>query len=118
MLFEMVQCVLCAENWVPACSSQDNASLYEEVEIESDYEPEPPRTMVEVQGTDVFDIPMGARRMGLDEHELTHLVFERGVSEEIRLAESQRDRARPVARFDESVFDIPATARRMGVGRA
>ena len=28
--------------------------------------------------------------------------------------ESQRDRARPVARFDESVFDIPATARQMG----
>ena len=42
VLFEMVQCVLCAESWVPACSSQDNASLYEEVEIESDNEPEPP----------------------------------------------------------------------------
>ena len=55
-----------------------------------------------------------ARRRGLDEHELTHLVFEHGVSEGIRLAESQRDRARPVARFDESVFDIPAIARQMG----
>ena len=76
VLFELVQCVSCAENWVPACSIQDNASLYEEVEIESDYEPEPPCTMVEVQGTDVFDIPMEARRRGLDEHEVTHLVFE------------------------------------------
>ena len=101
VLFELVQCVLCAENWVP------------EVEIESDCEPEPPCTMVEVQGTDVFDIPMEARRRGLDEHDLTHFVFEHGVSEGVRLAESQRDRARPVARFDESVFDIPAIAREM-----
>ena len=100
---------------MPACSSQDNASLYEEVEIESDYEPQPPSTMVETQGTDVFDIPMEARRRGLDEDELTHLVFEHGVSEGIRLAESQRDRACPAARFDESVFDIPAPG---GVGRA
>ena len=114
VLFELVQCVLCAENWVPASSSQDNDSLNEEVEIESVYEPEPPCTMVEVQGTDVFDIPMEARRRGLDEHELTHFVFEHGVSEGVRLAESQRGRARPVARFDESVFDIPAIARRMG----
>ena len=113
VLFEMVQCVLCAENWVPACSSQDNDSLYEEVEIESDYEPEPPCSMVEAQGTDVFDIPMEARSRGLDKHELTHCAFEHGVSEGVRLAESQRDRARPVARFDESVFDIPAIARRM-----
>ena len=114
VLFEMVQCVLCAEHWVPACSSQDSASLNEEVEIESDYEPQPPCTMVEVQGTDVFDIPMEARRRELDEHELTHLVFEHWVSEGIRLAEGQRDRARPVAQFDESVFDIPPIARQMG----
>ena len=97
---------------VPVSSS--SSSQYEWVEIESDYEPEPPCTMVETQGTDVFDIPMEARRRGLDEHELTHLVFEHGVSEGIRLEESQRDRARPVARFDESVFDILAIARRMG----
>ena len=76
VLFEMVQCVLCAESWVPACSSQDNASLYEEVEIESDNEPEPPCNVVEVQGTDVCHIPMEAGRRGLDEHELTHLVFQ------------------------------------------
>ena len=50
LVFEMVQCVLCAENWVPASSSQDNDSLYEEVEIESDYEPEPPCTVVEGSG--------------------------------------------------------------------
>ena len=62
-----VQCVLCAENWVPASSSQENESLYEVVKIESDYEPEPPCTMVEVQGTDVFDIPVEARSRGLDE---------------------------------------------------
>ena len=41
-------------------------------------------------------------------------MFEHGVSEGVRLAESQRDRARLVARFDESVFDLPAIARRMG----
>ena len=84
-----------------------SSSQYEWVEIESDFEPEPPCT-------DVFDIPAEPRRRGLDEHELTHFVFEHGVSEGIRLPESQRDRARPVARFDESVFDIPAIARRVG----
>ena len=65
VLFEMVQCVLCAKNWVPASSSQDNDSLYEEVEIGSYCEPEPPCTMVEVQGTDVFDVPEEARRKTL-----------------------------------------------------
>ena len=74
VLFEMVQCVLSAS------SSQENESLYEVVEIESDYEPEPPCTMVEVQGTDVFDIPMEARLRGLNEHELMHCVFKHGVS--------------------------------------
>ena len=84
------------------------------VEIESDYEPEPPCTVVEVEGTDVFDIPVEARLRGLDEHELTHCVFEHGISEGVRLAERQRDRARPVDRFDKNVFDLPAVARRMG----
>ena len=77
--------------------SSSSSSQYEWVEIESDYEPEPPCTMVETQGTVVIDIPMEARRRELDEHELTHLVFEHGVFEGIRLAESQRDRARLVA---------------------
>ena len=63
---------------MPGSSSQEIDSLYEVVEIESDYEPEPLCTMVETQGTDVFDIPAEARRRGLDEHELTHMVFEFG----------------------------------------
>ena len=62
VLFEMVQCVLCAENRVPGSSSQETDSLCEVVENESDYGPEPPCTMVETQGTDVFDIPAEARR--------------------------------------------------------
>ena len=70
--------------------------------------------MVETQGTDVFDIPAEARRRGLDEHELMHFVFEHGVSAGLRMAECQRDRARPVDRVDENVFDLPAVARRMG----
>ena len=81
--------------------SSSASSQYEWVEIESDYEPEPPCTMVETQGTVVFDIPMEARRRGLDEH---------GVSAGIRVAESQRDRARQMG-WDEhelmyNVFDF------------
>ena len=84
VLFEMVQCVLCAENWVTGRSSQKTDSLHEVVEIESDYEPESPCTMVETQGTGVFDIPAEARRRGLDEHELTHMVFEVGEEDGMR----------------------------------
>ena len=53
MLIEMVQCMLSAR------SSQENESLYE------DYVPELPCTMVEVPGTDVFDILMEEPRMCL-----------------------------------------------------
>ena len=49
-------------------------------ELESDYEPDPPCTMVDTQGTDVFDVPAEARLRGLDEHELMHFVFEQGLS--------------------------------------
>ena len=48
--------------------------------------------------TEVFDIPVDAH----------------GVSEGVRMAECQRDRARLVDRVDENVFDVPAVARRMG----
>ena len=84
VLFEMVQCALCAENWVPGSSSQETVSLYEVVEIESDYEPEPPCTMVNCHSTDVFDIQAEAHLRGLDEHELTHMVFEFGQEEGMR----------------------------------
>ena len=109
-----VQCALCAENWVPGSSSQETDSLHEVVEIESDCEPESPCTMVDCQGSDVFDIPAEARMRCLDEHELLHFVFEHGVSQGLRLAEchSGQDRARD--RQDENVFDIPAIARRRG----
>ena len=97
--------------------SSSSSSQYEWVELESDHEPEPPCTMVETQGTDVFDIPAEARMRGPDEHELMHFVFEHGVSERLRMAECQREHARPVDRLDENVFDLPAVARRMRVGR-
>ena len=58
--------------------------------------------------------PAETRLRGLDEHELMHCVFEHVVSAGVRLAECQRDRTRPVGRFDENVFDLPAVARRMG----
>ena len=92
----VVQCALCAENWVPGSSSQEADSLYEVVEIESDCEPEPPCTMVDCQGSVVFDIPAETRMRGLDEHELLHFMFEHGVSQALRLAEchSGQERAR------------------------
>ena len=62
----------------------------------------------------MFDILAEARRRGLDEHELMHFVFEHVVSAGVRLAECQRDRARPVDRFGENVFDLPSIAHRMG----
>ena len=68
-------------------SSQEPDSLYELVEVESDYEPERPCTMVDSQGSDVFEIPAEARMRGLDEHELLHFVFDHGVSQGLRLAE-------------------------------
>ena len=71
---------------MPGSSSQETDSLFEVVEIESDYEPEPPCTMVETQGTDVIDIPAEARLRGLDEHERMHFVFEHGVSAGLRMA--------------------------------
>ena len=95
--------------------SSSSSSQYEWVELESDQELEPPCTMVETQGTDVFDIPAEARMRGLDNHELMHFVFKHGVSEGLRMAECQRERARPVDRVDENVFDLPSQD---GVGRA
>ena len=50
----------------------------------------------------------------LDEHEHMHIMLEHGVSEGLRMAECQRDRARPVDRLDENVSDLPAVARRRG----
>ena len=64
-----------------------SSSEYERVEIESDHEPEPPCTMVDCQGGDVFDIPAIARRRGWDEHELTHMEFEFGEQEGMRRME-------------------------------
>ena len=77
-------------------SCQETDNLYEVVETESDYEPEPPCTMVDCQGSDVFDIPEEARMRGLDEHELLYFVFEHGVQHLLRLAEchSGQERAR------------------------
>ena len=42
---------------------------------------------VDRQGEDVFDVPREAARRGWDEHELMHLVFERGEEEGMRLEE-------------------------------
>ena len=50
----------------------------------------------------------------MDEHELTHFVFEHGVSQGLRLAECHRGQERARDRQDENVFDIPAIARRRG----
>ena len=86
VLSEMVQRALCAENWVPGCSSPESDSLHEWVQVESDYEPEPPWTIWN-SSADVFDIPGEVARRGLDEHEFKHFVFEHAVAQGLRLAE-------------------------------
>ena len=93
--------------------SSSSSSQYEWVELESDHEPEPPCTMVDTQGTGVFDIPAEARMRGLTS-ELMHFVFEHGVSEGLRLAECKRGQVRARDRLNENVFDLPAVARRRG----
>ena len=94
--------------------SSDSSSQFEWVELESAHEPEPPCTMVDTQGTDVFDILAEARMQGLDEQELMHFVFEHGVSEGLRLAECQRGQVRARDRLDDNLFDLLAIARRRG----
>ena len=90
--------------------SSSSSSQYEWVELGSDHEPEPPGTVVDTQGTDVFDIPVEARLPALDEHEPIHFVFEHGVSEELRMSGQVRARDR----LDENVFDLPAVVHRRG----
>ena len=87
--------------------SSSSSSQCEWVELESDHEPEPPCTMVETQGTDVFDLLAVARMRGLDEHELMHFVFEFGEEEGTRkMAELTEDDASSVV-FQGGVVQEP-----------
>ena len=85
------------------------------VNIESDYELEPPRTIWN-RTPDVFDIPAERARRGWNEHELMHYVFEHGVSQGLRMAEFYLGdgHVRSVDRQGDDVFDLPREAAQRG----
>ena len=103
ILLEMVQVVLCAENWVPGSSSQEvEADFFEWVEVES-YEPEPPCTMIN-NTPHTFDLAGVARRRGWCEHELMYHIFEFGVPEGLRSMEAHMKALASVGEGSESVL--------------
>ena len=102
ILLEMLQVVSCVENWVPGSSSQDEADLFEWVEVES-YEPEPPCTMVD-NTPHVFDLAGEARRRGWCERELMYHIFEFGVPEGLRSMEAHMKALTSVGEGSESVL--------------
>ena len=64
----------------------------------------------------MFDIPAEAARRGWNEHELTHFVFEHGVSQGLRMAEFYLGdgHVRSEDRQGGDVFDLPREAAQRG----
>ena len=104
IFLEMVQIVICVENWVPGSSRQrDDSDPFEWVEVES-YEPEPPCTMVD-NTPHVFDLVGEARRReGWCEHELMYHIFEYGVPEGLRSMEAHMKALASVDEGSETVL--------------
>ena len=108
ILLEMVQVVLCAENWVPGSFSQEvEADLFEWVEVES-YELELPCTMTNNNPSPTPPSPhvrpcgRGAQKR-LCEHELMFHIFEFGVPEGLRSMEAHMTTLASVGEGSESV---------------